>query len=262
MLDSVDKILVCNPYHNNLLKSGAKTDKMDARNLCLLLRSGMLKEVFHSMDKSYELRKLVSSYEDFTKSSTRFKNQRSSIFRSEGKNHKKVLILAESKIKKFITEKHNLAIEQITVIRKEFEQMFKKIRNGNKIIVQLENVSGLGTKLAIIIYSQVIDASRFENKYKYYAYCGLVKHQKESGGRNYGSRNIKHNKTLKRVYKTAALAAIRGNNDIREYYEYLLHKKTSIEKARNEISRYIAKVSYAIIKNKTDYRPYQWRESK
>ena len=108
----------------------------------------------------------------------------------------------------------------------------------------------------------MIDASRFENKYKYYAYCGLVKHQKESGGRNYGSRNVKHNKILKRVYKTAALAAIRGSNDIREYYEYLLQKKTSIEKAKNEISRYIAKVSYAIIKNKTDYRPYQWRESK
>ena len=260
--DSVDKILVCNPYRNSLMKDGPKTDKIDAGNLCLLLRSGMLKEVFHSMDKSYELRKLVSAYEDFTNSSTRFKNQRSSIFRSEGKNHKKEIILSESNIKKFITEKHNLAIEHITAIRKEFEQMFKKISRGNKILRQLENVSGLGTKLAITIYAQVIDANRFENKYKYYAYCGLVKHQKKSGGRDYGSRNVKHNKILKRTYKTAAIAAIRGNNDIREYYEYLLQNNTSIEKARNEIARYIAKVSYAIIKNKTDYRSYQWRESK
>ena len=108
----------------------------------------------------------------------------------------------------------------------------------------------------------VIDASRFESKYKFYAYCGLVKYSKDSGGRNYGKRNTRHSRVLKRCYKIAANAAIGGNNDIREYYEYLLQNNYSYEDARNQIARYIAKVSYAIMKYKTDYRPYQWRESK
>ena len=85
---------------------------------------------------------------------------------------------------------------------------------------------------------------------------------KESGGRNYGKRNVRHNRTLKRCYKIAANAAIGGNNDIREYYEHLLQTNYSIPDARNQIARYIAKASYVVIKNKTDYRLYQWRESK
>jgi len=75
--DHVDKIVICDAYRNSLLKEGPKTDKLDARKLCFLLRSGMLKEVYHSMDKTYEIRKLVSTYEDFVNSSVRIKNQRS-----------------------------------------------------------------------------------------------------------------------------------------------------------------------------------------
>jgi transposase len=260
--ESVDRILVCNPYRNSLLKDGPKTDKIDAGKLCLLLRNGMLKEVFHSMDKSYELRKLVSTYEDFIKASVRLKNQRSSVFRAEGKNHKKEKIICESQLKKFITEKYNSSIEHIAQIRNEFEQMFRRIKKENKAIRQLVKISGIGDKLAVTILALVVDANRFENKYKYYAYCGLAKHQKESGNKNYGSKEVKYSRILKRTYKVAALAAIGGKNDIREYFEYLLQNNYGYEKARNEIARYIAKVSYAVIKNKTDYRAYQWRESK
>jgi len=42
--DYVDKILICEPFHNSLLKSGPKNDKIDARKLCTLLRNGSLKE--------------------------------------------------------------------------------------------------------------------------------------------------------------------------------------------------------------------------
>src|SRR3972149_8613214 len=38
LLESVDKLLICDPYRNSLLKEGAKNDKIDARKLCLLLR--------------------------------------------------------------------------------------------------------------------------------------------------------------------------------------------------------------------------------
>lgn len=260
--DYVNKILICEPYRNRLLQDGPKNDKIDARNLCILLRNGSLKEVFHTTDELYRLRKLVSIYDDYVKASVRIKNQRSSMFLSEGKDHKKARILSGNTINKFITEKQILTIEHIDQIRKEFELIFKKIQHENKTIQKLVKVSGIATKLAVTIFAVVIDANRFENKYKYYAYCGLVKHLKYSGGRTYGKRMNRYSRILKRCYKIAANAAIGGNNDIREYYEYLLQNNYSYEDARNQIARYIAKVSYAIMKYKTDYRPYQWRESK
>src|ERR1700681_2095598 len=43
----VDQVLVCNPRRNGLLKEGSKNDKVDARKLADLLRTGMLRPVYH-----------------------------------------------------------------------------------------------------------------------------------------------------------------------------------------------------------------------
>jgi hypothetical protein len=40
-------IVVCNPRRNALLKEGSKNDKVDARKLADLLRTGMLRPVYH-----------------------------------------------------------------------------------------------------------------------------------------------------------------------------------------------------------------------
>ena len=80
--DYFSKILICDPYRNRLLSEGAKNDKADAIKLCQLLRSGMLKEVYHSVDEDYHLRKLVSYYEDWIKFGVRFQNQKSALYRS------------------------------------------------------------------------------------------------------------------------------------------------------------------------------------
>lgn len=61
------------------------------------------------------------------------------------------------------------------------------------------------------------------------------------------------------MYKTAAMAAISGNNPVREYYDYLLEKGTAEHNARNAVARYIAKVSYGMLKSGEKYQPYKRR---
>ena len=145
-------------------------------------------------------------YEDYVLASVRMKNQRSSMFLSEGKDHKKEKILSGSTIKKFITVKQNSTIEHIDLVRKEFEILFGRIEKENETVRNLVKVSGIAAKLAVTILAVVIDANRFESKYKYYSYCGLVKHSKYSGGENYGQRIGRHSRILKRCYKIAANA--------------------------------------------------------
>ena len=257
----VQKIIVCDPFHNSLLKEGPKTDKIDSTKLLMLLRSGMLKEVFHSMEKTYEIRKLVSSYVDIVQSMVRLKNQRSAIFRSEGEDHKKQKILSDSKIKEFITVKQIETIKYLEELQKEYEMMFVKIAKNNKVIRRLDKVPGIGPIISVVVYCIVIDAKRFETKHKYYSYCGSVKHKRESGNRTYGKKNARHNKVLKYYYKLATKSALRGDNDVRGYYEHLLQKHYTQKKAQLKITQYLQKVTYAIMKNDTDYRPYQWREN-
>ncbi len=43
----VQEVVVCNPRRNALLKEGSQSDKVDARKLADLLRTGMLRPVYH-----------------------------------------------------------------------------------------------------------------------------------------------------------------------------------------------------------------------
>ncbi len=262
LVESVDKVLICDPYRNSLLKEGPKNDKIDARKLCLLLRSGMLKEVYHSSSEDYKIRKLASAYIALVKSGVRIKNQNSALYRGEGLRYKKDKVKEEDRLLSFIEVQQKRSIIFYEEEKNKYEKLFKEISRKNEIIKMLCQVSGIKDTSAIKIYSIVIDGSRFASKYKYWSMCGLVNHERESGKRNYGRKKPRYSRILKSVYKNAALAAIRGNNDIREYYEILLQKGYKISEARNQITRYIAKVTYAILKNQIPYRAYQWRELK
>lgn len=260
--DYFDRIIVCDPYRNALLSEGAKTDKIDATKLCQLLRAGLLKEVYHSIDQDYHLRKVVSAYEDWIKFGVRFKNQNSALYRSMGLQYKKDRLNNSNPLLTFVETQQQQAIELYEEKKREYEKLFGRLRRQNYLISNLTSISGISDISAVTIYSKVIDAGRFENKYKYWSYCGLVQHEKESGGRSYGKRKPRYCRKLKSVYKSAALAAIGGKNDISEYYDYLLSLGIAIPDARNNVARYIAKVSYAMLKNKNEYIPYKWRANR
>jgi hypothetical protein len=58
----VDKLVVCNPRKNALLKDGNKSDRIDARKLAELLRGNQLKPVYHGETGVRMLRELARSY--------------------------------------------------------------------------------------------------------------------------------------------------------------------------------------------------------
>jgi len=242
------------------LKEGPKNDHKDSSELCRLLRAGLLKEVYHSNDENYKIRKLTSSYSDLIKAIVRGKNQLSAIYRGIGKNHKKDSLEIEDEYLNFIVAEKKKSIEEQTQVKKEYIKLFGKMRNQNTTIKNLTKISGIGVTNAVKLFSVVIDANRFPNKYKYWSYSGLVTYKMESGGKLYGKKNTKYNRILKEVYKTATQRALQGKNDIREYYETMLKQAISEKEAKNTITRYIAKSTYAMMKNNTKYKPYSWRK--
>ena len=58
----VEKLVVCNPRKNALLKSGNKRDAIDARKLAELLRAGLLSAVYHGETSALEVQQLARSY--------------------------------------------------------------------------------------------------------------------------------------------------------------------------------------------------------
>jgi len=250
LLDCVERIVVCDPFHNKLLCHGPKTDKIDAGKLCELLRAGLLKEVYHSDNGLYELRTLVSAYQDIVTAGVRALNQ------------KKALTLGHregGKSASFIGELLQESIDLYRRSKQQYERRFEDVARRKGLVRYQREIDGIGTIGAVRIVATVVDARRFVYAGKYLSYCGLVKHEKLSGGRSYGHRKPRYSRVLKSVYKTAAMAALRGVNPIREYYDHLLSQGVAERNARHAVARHIARISYGMLKSGTRYEPYRWR---
>jgi hypothetical protein len=250
LFEYVTRVVICDPYWNKLLCHGPKTDTIDAAKLCLLLYNGLLHEVYHSTSALYELRSIVSAYLDLVGAGVRLQNQRSALQRG---HH------TESPTSLFIMERLEREIELYRVTKDEYEDQFEKLIRQNRTLRNLVTVPGIGTINAVKILACVIDARRFSSKGKYYSYCGLVKHEKLSGGRSYGFRKPRYNHILKAVYKTAALVVLGGDNPISEYFQGLLSQGVAEHNARHAVSRYIARVTLGIIKSGEAYDPDRWK---
>ena len=78
----VAEVVVCDPRRNALLKAGNKNDRIDARKLADLLRSGLLSPVYHGENGVRTLKELARSYLTLTRDATRVMNRLKALYRS------------------------------------------------------------------------------------------------------------------------------------------------------------------------------------
>ena len=256
----VDKILICDPYRNRLLSEGPKTDKIDATKLVQLLKTGLMKEVYHSTEKLIYLRQLVSSYEDLVQAGVRLKNQRYSLLRVCGKTgYEKKDFNLSSREEQYVLKSLNRRIENYEQEKKEYAKEFARLAKKHIAIRHQKSIPGIGLINAVKIVARVVTPYRFANKGHYLSYSGLIKHEKISGGRSYGKKNPRYCRMMKSIYKTGVMAAIGGNNPVNAYYKYLINKKQySAYNARHKACRQLAIISFGVFKSAKKYKP-NWR---
>jgi transposase len=248
LVDSVDQILVCEPYTNHLLKSGPKTDRTDAVKLLKLLKADMLKPVFHSLDEFVYVRKIVSGHEDLIHALVRLKHRRSAMFRSRGMKATGSTLPTHEET--FVLEGLDELIAAHDARRLKYEKELRRICRENVMAKNLTSLPGIGFINAVKIVAAVIDPSRFKHKTGFWLYCGLQKYELISGGKSYGKRNARYSRKLKCVFKTAALVCSRNTDSgLRNYYEKLIKEKSYPEhQARHALARRIAALALGVMK--------------
>ena len=259
--ECVDKILICDPRRNRLLSEGAKTDKVDAIKLVKLLKSGLLKEVYHTTDQFIYLRKIVSGYEDLIKAGVRFKNQRSALYRCNGQNIGDTPSFNDAE--KFVLRGLEKSVEMYEEEKKLYREEISKLCKQHKILKNLKSIPGIDDIGAIKIAARVVNPRRFPTKGKFLSFCGLVKHDKMSGGRSYGKRQSAYNRELKNVFDTAAITCIVKNrkNFLKKRYDYLtIEKRFPDHQARRAISRYTAVLALGVMKSGTPFKSRRLEE--
>lgn len=256
----VDELIVCNPVANREYKK-AKTDKLDARKLARLLRGNFLTPVYHDGSEREKFRDLMSSYQDIVDEGVRLKNRYKSLFRKNGQkfrgeklyNDENLLVGLTKPADRFIGVQLYRLLESLEKSRQAYLKEILRSNKRFKEIRCLKSVPGLGDIQSAKIVAQVVDPKRFANKYKYYSYCGLVRHPKDSAGKSYGSTKIWGNRILKCVYKMAGHAVLKGQSRLRLYYDTLREQGTSHENAANAVCRKIAAISLSVWKNNSKY---------
>ena len=255
----VEKVLICDPFTNRLLGSGPKNDKIDAAKLAMLGRGGLLKEVFHACDELMSLRQLVSAYADAVYSSVRLQNQKAALCRQLGATDTAAPQAAEPTAE-FIINGVDRQLAENDSVREKFVREFMRWKRRDIRLRHLCNVPGIGIINAVKVLARVINARRFPKSGNFLGYCGLVMLEKKTGGRWLGQRRPRYCRTLKSVYKTAAMAAIGGNNDMNDFYEEQLRRGVAEHNARHAVARQIAVATYGMLKHGTPYQPYKWRK--
>jgi transposase len=258
--DEVDELIVCNPAANKEYKK-KKTDKFDARQLANLLRGNFLTPVFHDGSKREKFRGLMSGYQDLVNDNVRLKNRYKSLFRKSGirvegdavYKDRGLLEKIDRPDFRFIGIQLHYLLERMDESLGIYQKQIARSKVHFEEIGNLMSIPGIGYIQAAKIVAQVVAPERFPNKYKYFSYCGLVRHKRESGQRQYGATRIWGNRTLKCVYKMAGYSAIKGTSALRKYYDHLRLKGLSDNKAYNAVCRKIAAISLSVWRNNQKY---------
>src|ERR1039457_6906749 len=78
----VAKLVVCDPRQNGYLKQGSKSDRIDARKLAELLRSNLLRPVYHGEHGVRTLKELSRSYVAISGDLARVMTRLKAVYRS------------------------------------------------------------------------------------------------------------------------------------------------------------------------------------
>ena len=267
--NEVDELLVCNPCFV-AKRTGPKNDYQDALHLAQQLRGGFLTPVFHEDGFLSDLRKVVASYENIVRDLIRAKCRFKALFNS------RAILLPGSAVfttnsnaierldptSQFVARNLFNQIQFLKTAKEEHHAIFEGNAKFQNSIKALTSIPGIGAVRANIIAAAIIDPKRFPTKNKFWSYCMLVKHDRQSDGKSYGKVTAFGKLSLKAVFMSAAVEGMCGTGSLKAYHELQIAKGCNASAARKNLARKIAAISLAVMKTGKPYEEKLVNKSK
>ena len=181
----VDRLVVCNPRKNALLKDGNKSDRIDARKLAELLRGNQLKPVYHGETGVRMLRELSRSYLTIVKDLSRVMNRLKAVYRSwaipcAGRDVYYTRHRAQwlAKIPEAgVRRRAERLYEQLDMLRHLRQQARRELLAESRkhaITAKLRQIPYLGPIRLALAVALIQTPHRFRTKRQLWAYSGLA----------------------------------------------------------------------------------------
>ena len=278
----VAKVVVCDPGKNALLKAGNKNDRIDARKLADLLRTGLLSPVYHGGAGVRTLKELARSYLTITKDLTRVMNRIQGLYRSWA------IPCAGQKV--YSPRYRSAWLKKLTEagVRRRAEWLYQQLddlqplrRQARRELLAesrkhpaemvLRGVPWLGPIRVALLIALIQTPHRFRTKRQLWAYSGLALETRVSGEyRVTGGQlqrakrqpslrglNQNHNHELKALFKSTATRASTSAGQFGDFYAALLAAGIRPTMARLTVARKIAAIVLTIWKKGERFDPEQ-----
>jgi transposase len=269
----VASVLVCDPRKNALLKMGNKSDRIDARKLADLLRTGLLSPVYHGENGVRALRELARSYLALNRDVTRVMNRVKAIYRSWGITCPGQRVYAPRYRSQWLGKISEPAVRgraeiyyrQLDALRSLRQQVRRDLlaesgkHGATKLLCRIPSI---GLIRAALLIALMQTPHRFRTKRQLWAYSGLALQTSASGeyrfveGQLQRSRkfqairglNANHNHDLKDIFKGAATRAAAVPGPFQQFYTALVDRGMKPAMARLTLARKIAAITLIVWK--------------
>jgi transposase len=269
----VAQVLVCDPRKNALLKAGNKNDRIDARKLADLLRTGLLSPVYHGENGVRTLKELARSYLAVTQDLTRVMNRVKALYRSWAIPCAGQRVYAPRYRREWLAkiteagvrrraEIYYQQLDGLQTLRQQVRRDLLAESKKHSAMTLLRQIPSIGPIRAALLIALLQTPHRFRTKRQLWAYSGLALKTHASGeyrfvqGQLQHSKkflairglNANHNHDLKNIFKGAATRAAAVPGPFQEFYAALVAGGMKPPMARLTLARKIAAITLLVWK--------------
>ena len=269
----VTQVLVCDPRKNALLKSGNKNDRIDARKLADLLRTGLLSPVYHGEAGVRKLKELARSYLAITRDLTRVMSRLKALYRSwaipcageqvYAPRHRAEWLakITEPGVRRR-AELYYQQFDALAALRQEARRELLAESRKHSAVKLLRQIPSIGPIRAALLVALIQTPYRFRTKRQLWAYIGLALKTYTSGeyrfvgGQLQRSKKVlairglnrNHNHDLKNIFKGAATRAASTAGPFQDFYQACVSRGLKPHLARLTLARKIAAITLLVWK--------------
>ncbi len=252
------EVKLTSPKKTHDIAAKKKTDKVDAKTLANLLRTGYLPEVYIPSDEILKLRDIARHKANLTRQKTQIKCKVKSHLLMRGIPYTKRIWTKPQLAKLREMDDLNLnnwlrLYDTLVVEEKEVLSRIGNISRNKKLTQLLMTMPGIGQYSALLILAEIADIKRFKTAKELVMYAGFCPGIFQTGNTERSVGNQAVNKWLKWIVSECSGRAAIMQNRFQFHYAKIKQRK-GFKVARRSIARKMITIIWHMLQNEEPYR--------
>lgn len=277
LVPAVDRVIVCDRRGEH---RGNKADQVDADRLSQRLLTGDLRSVYHGRGDLHTLKELTRTYLNLVEDSTRTKLRLKALFRARAirasgkriygpKDRALWLDKLEDRGARFRAEALYAELDMLRALLPKARLLMVNEARRDPAWELLRSIPFLGPVRVTMLIATMKTPWRFRTKRNLWAYAGLAVVTESSGDHEFiagrpvrrkrkpltRGLNRNHNRVLKNLFKSTAVASLGKPGPFRDLYEAMVARGMREDMARLTLARKFAALTLRLWKTGEPYDP-------